>query len=112
MYLTAGGCAYALPEIGAATSALIYAEGGGHHTAQGYLVAAAEGYVGGTVALLGPTAGVAAILVNGSYGAAQGAYDYANGDECATTDGYLFAGAKGFAEGGVPWDKVLKSIRG
>ncbi len=112
IYLTAGACAYALPEIGAATGAALYAEGGGNLTSQGFIEASAEGYVGGTVALLGPTGVAGAILVNGAWGAGQGVYDYANNEECATTGGYIAAGAKGFVEGGIPWDEIFKSIRG
>jgi len=117
---TDGLCALALPEIGAATGAAVYGEGGGQHTLGGYLSAAAEGGIGGSVALI-CAAGVCAAagsvaaggaLVNGLWGAGQGVWDYANSDACHTTGGYVSAGANGFAQGGVPWDEIWKFVRG
>jgi hypothetical protein len=115
---TEGLCALALPEIGAVTSVAVYAEGGGQHTARGYVLAFAEGGVGGSVALVCVAACEAAggvviggALVNGLWGAGQGALDYANNADCHhTPGGYLSAGGNGFAQGAVPWDRIWKAI--
>lgn len=117
---TAGLCALALPEIGGLTGAAVYGEGGGQHTLGGYLSATAQGAIGGSIALV-CAAGTCAVagsvvaggaLTNGLWGAAQGAWDYANSDQCHTATGYVSAGANGFAQGGVPWDEIFKFLRG
>jgi RHS repeat-associated protein len=117
---TDGLCALALPEIGSATAAAVYGEGGGQHTLGGYLSAAAEGGIGGGVALI-CAAGVCevagsvaagGVLVNGLWGAGQGIWDYANSDVCHTAGGYVSAGENGFLQGGVPWDEIWQFLRG
>jgi len=115
---TDGLCALALPEIGAVTNVAVYAESGGQHTAEGYAMAAAEGGIGGSVALVcyaacevGGSLIVGGALVNGLWGAGQGIWDYAN-DTCQpSAGGYISAGANGFAQGAIPWDEIWKAIR-
>ena len=53
-----------------------------------------------------------AALVNGLWGAGQGAWDYSQSDGCRSVGGYFSAGGSGFAQGGVPWDEIWKKVVG
>ncbi len=116
---TDGLCALALPEIGGLTNAAVYSEGGGQHTSGGYFSAFATGGISGSLALLCvagacEVAGglvVGGALVNGVAGAGESIWSYANSGSCQqTVGGYLSGGAKGFAQGAVPWEEVWKAI--
>jgi hypothetical protein len=108
-----------LPAIGAAAGAAVYAEGGGRHTASGYLIASGEGLIGGVIGsaceagfcTLAGNAVVGGILANGLWGAIQGVWDYERNEGYTTPNGYLSAGEIGFAEGGFPWDQLWKVVR-
>lgn len=110
-----GMCALALPYIGGLGGMAIYAESSGQHTAAGYGLAFAEGGIAGSVALAcfvacewagGLFAG--GVLVNGSWGAAQGMWDYGQSACSHSPGGYISAGIGGFLQGGVPWDQLWK----
>jgi hypothetical protein len=109
----------ALPEIGGLTSAAIYEEGGGQHTAGGVAKAFAEGGIVGSLGLICVAAceiagGIFAggVLVNGLVGAGQSIWDYSQSDGCHSVEGYAEAGAEGAAQGAIPWDQILKGIAG
>jgi hypothetical protein len=113
-----GLCALALLLIGGVTNDAIYAEGGGGHSARGYAFAFGEGGVGGSLALIclaacefvGPAL-AGGIFVNGTWGAAQGIWDYSSNSQCRSFRGYFSAGVNGFAQGAIPWDDIFKVIR-
>ena len=116
---TDGLCALALPFIGAATGTALYAESTGPHTAEGYAMSFAEGGIGGSIALACMAAcavvgslALGGALVNGLWGAGQGAWDYGNNGSCDHTPwGYAGASAGGLAQGAIPWDQIWKFIR-
>jgi hypothetical protein len=95
----------------------LYAESGGQHTAEGYSLAAAEGGIGGSIALVCVVACEIAgslltgsVLINGLSGAGIGAFDYADNGACEhTPGGYLAAGTYGFGEGAIPWEEILRA---
>jgi hypothetical protein len=117
--MTAGACVAALPVIGAATSAALYAESGGSHDLSGYVKASAEGAAGGALAALCTIGGceiggsliLGGAVVNGAWGAGQGAFDYRTDVDCRTFGGYAKAAGIGFVEGGVPWDLLWKYVQ-
>lgn len=81
-------------------------------------MAFAEGGVGGSIALacvaiceIAGSLVLGGAVVNGLWGAGQGAWDYENNGDCDhTLGGYLSAGANGFGQGAIPWDQIWKII--
>ncbi|NNN22577.1 MAG: hypothetical protein HKL80_11330 [Acidimicrobiales bacterium] len=116
---TDGLCVLALPFIGGATGGILYMESGGQHTIGGFILAIGEGGIAGSIALictevcsfLGSLA-LGGAVVNGLVGAGFGMWDYSHSGGCHSISGYAKAAAGGAAEGGIPWDSVVKAFSG
>ena len=92
----------------------------GDTTLEGALFAATEGGITGSLALICVAGAcefaggvvLGGTVINGIAGVVQGVWTYADSAECHSFTGYLQSGASGALQGGIPWDVVLKALRG
>ncbi len=98
---TAGACNVFTPYIGAAVGTAVYAEGGGRHTAEGYVLAGATGGLTGSLSMVWGgvvPAGIGLWAGNSAFGAGEGIYDYSQSQGCHTLGGYVKSGFTGASE--------------
>ncbi len=99
--VTAGACSVFTPYIGAIVGTAVYAEGGGRHTAEGYVLAGALGGITGSLSMVWGgvfQAGLGLWAGDSAIGASEGIYDYSHSGGCHTLEGYVKAGITGGSE--------------
>jgi hypothetical protein len=98
---TLGACSAFTPYVSGLVGTAVYAEGGGQHTAEGYVLAFASGGLVGSLSMVWGgvvTTGVGLWAGDSAIGAGDGIYDYLHDHECRTLGGYLKAGITGATE--------------